>query len=91
MCQVSESNESCSVIVKTVSDVSESNEWGNVIVKTVSGVSESNEWGNVIVKTVSGVSVSLQVTITRLGDSVGMFIESERPVLSDAKECNCVK
>jgi len=40
----------------------------------------------VISQTVSNLSECLQVIITRLGDLVGMFIKSEKLVLSDAKE-----
>ena len=39
-----------------------------------------------IVETVSNVLKSLQVIVARLGDLVGMFVEGERLVKSDAKE-----
>jgi hypothetical protein len=40
----------------------------------------------VIVETVSNVSKSLQVIVARLRDLIGMFVEGERLVKSDADE-----
>jgi len=46
----------------------------------ISDESMSNKRFSVIVKTVSDLSECLQVIVARLGDLVGMFIESERLV-----------
>jgi len=50
------------------------------IVDTGDDQSMCNKRCSVIVETVSDVSECLQVIVTRLGDLVGMFIESERLV-----------
>jgi len=50
------------------------------IVETGADESMSNKRCSVIVETVSDVSECLQVIVARLGDLVGMFIESEKLV-----------
>ena len=50
------------------------------VVETGADESMSNKRCSVRVETVSDVSESLQVIVARLGDLVGMFIESERLV-----------
>jgi len=46
---------------------------------------------SVTVETVSDVSECFQVIVARLGDLVGMFLERERLVYSDAKEFDRVR
>jgi len=50
------------------------------IVETGADENMSNKRCSVIIETVSDVSECLQVIVARLGDLVGMFIESERLV-----------